>query len=404
MRFLKYTTGLVLAAAVGLAACSDDSESNGGEAGAAGDDAGVGGSSGGASGAGGAAGGTAGGGTAGSGVGGAGTAGVAGGPTCSHDGNACTEGTECCSGKCEAGLCTTDTVCGLPGDACTGGGDCCSQKCEGGECQADIPPCKNAGADCSNPTECCSLRCEGQKCQGSACVQNSQTCGNNTECCSGWCDGGNCRALPTNCGTTIGNACTEHSQCCSKLCVDGKCAESSFCTQQGDVCDPNRDDCCSGVCNPVTGSAYGTCGAPPSAPANCGGVTGTACSSCGQCCSRLCAPHATTGVYICQPPSGCRVTGELCKDDDDCCGGPNSGGFGQGNVRCDKAAGAEYGRCRNPQSCTPQGNICHFQDYNFCGNSTSSNSCCGDLNKKLGFCQLDSLGIPRCTGNECAVD
>jgi hypothetical protein len=106
-------------------------------------------------------------------------------------------------------------------------------------------------------------------------------------------------------------------------------------------------------------------------------------------------------VLICQPASGCRVMGELCLEDADCCGGDTDNGLpGAGNVTCEKASGATYGRCRSPTSgplwpaCNPQGNICHYQDY-ACGNSSSRANCCGT---KKAACKLDALGIPRCGG------
>jgi hypothetical protein len=107
-------------------------------------------------------------------------------------------------------------------------------------------------------------------------------------------------------------------------------------------------------------------------------------------------------VKICQPASGCRLTGELCRSDLDCCGGdPDSGLPGAGNVTCAKEPGEELGICRNALSCSPQGNVCHFKDY-ACSVSSAANKCCGGTGNS-GVCQLDTLGVPRCTGlgDEC---
>lgn len=121
------------------------------------------------------------------------------------------------------------------------------------------------------------------------------------------------------------------------------------------------------------------------------------CTGCGDCCSRLCAPYGPTGVKICQPASGCRVVGELCVEDRDCCGGdPASDLPGAGNGSCDKEDGALVGRCRNVQSCSPQGNICHFKAYT-CSISSAPNKCCDGVGNS-GVCQLDTLGVPRCNG------
>jgi hypothetical protein len=102
-------------------------------------------------------------------------------------------------------------------------------------------------------------------------------------------------------------------------------------------------------------------------------------------------------VFVCQPASGCHVNGDLCREDTDCCGGnPTSGLPGAGNVVCDKENGAALGICRNPRSCSPQGNVCHFKEYT-CGGSSSRNNCCAGVGNS-GVCQLDPLGVPRCNG------
>jgi hypothetical protein len=114
-------------------------------------------------------------------------------------------------------------------------------------------------------------------------------------------------------------------------------------------------------------------------------------------------------VNICQPPSGCRVNGELCAETSDCCGAAGTGLPGDGTVQCEKDTGASLGRCGTPSSgtfggaCNPQGNICHYQDYATCNISSKRNDCCGDINKSQGFCQLDTLGLPRCNGLSACV-
>jgi hypothetical protein len=102
-------------------------------------------------------------------------------------------------------------------------------------------------------------------------------------------------------------------------------------------------------------------------------------------------------VFVCQPASGCHVNGDLCREDTDCCGGdPTNGLPGAGNVECQKESGAALGICRNPMSCSPQGNVCHYKDYT-CGGSSSRNNCCAGVGNS-GVCQLDGLGVPRCNG------
>ncbi|MET0391439.1 MAG: hypothetical protein ABW321_36025 [Polyangiales bacterium] len=99
---------------------------------------------------------------------------------------------------------------------------------------------------------------------------------------------------------------------------------------------------------------------------------------------------------MCQPASGCHPNGGLCRTDLDCCGAAGTGLPGDGNVRCEKEAGAAIGLCRNPTGCNPQGNVCHYKDY-ACSISSARNSCCAAPGNS-GVCQLDQLGVPRCNG------
>jgi hypothetical protein len=154
--------------------------------------------------------------------------------------------------------------------------------------------------------------------------------------------------------------------------------------------------CCSGDCQ-ITSGTLGTCAPPPTGATYCSdGVEGTVCSACNGCCSRLCAPFGPTGVYVCQPASGCRVNGDLCRKDSDCCGAAGTGLPGDGNVVCEIDPGKALGICRNPRSCNPQGNVCHFKDY-ACSVSSARNDCCAAVGNS-GVCQLDKLGVPRCNG------
>jgi hypothetical protein len=206
--------------------------------------------------------------------------------------------------------------------------------------------------------------------------------------------------------STAGNTCATGADCCSSQCsADKKCTlGGSYCIQPGDVC-AHANDCCTGTCTIADGASLGTCGEQPAGPAFCTGVDGVLCGSCGDCCSRLCAPFGPTGVKICQPANGCHVTGDLCRRNQDCCGGAIDDTLpGYGNVICDVPEGAEIGLCRNPSNgpgpggaCNPQGNVCHYKDY-VCDISSARANCCGGLGAKGGVCQLDPLGIPRCNG------
>ena len=193
-----------------------------------------------------------------------------------------------------------------------------------------VPP---SGA-CSSATDCQSLTCVDGAC-GTACLSDGQACTADAACCGGKCDQGTCQALNATCKTG-GNACAGSDECCSHLCQGGACVlGSSFCIQNGDAC-ARATDCCSGTCTVPTGGTLGTCGAPPTGPSFCnGGVDGTVCGGCNDCCSRLCAPYGPTGVMVCQRANGCHIDGDLCRKDDDCCGGPNSMAPGAGNVTCE---------------------------------------------------------------------
>ena len=288
------------------------------------------------------------------------------------------------------------------GQICASGLDCCSGLCDPTTktCVSSINVCTATGGRCLSSTECCSMSCTVGQCSVASCIADQKSCTDSSACCSGNCQAGLCVALNSTC-RTAGNPCTTGSQCCSSLCEAGTCKlGASFCIQTGDVCSDSAT-CCSGNCTKGTGS-LGVCASPPSGPTNCSdGIDGTVCGACNNCCSRLCAPYAPTGVRVCQPASGCRVNGDLCRKDNDCCGAAGTGLPGDGNVVCDITAGKAIGICRNPRSCNPQGNTCHYQNYT-CSNSSARNDCCGGVGNS-GVCQLDFLGVPRCNGlgNTC---
>ena len=153
----------------------------------------------------------------------------------------------------------------------------------------------------------------------------------------------------------------------------------------------------------------GACADPPKGPSYCTKVDGMLCNGCGDCCSRLCAP-GPAGVAICQPASGCHVTGDLCLKDTDCCGGDDTSGLpGAGNGHCQIDASGKIGICTNPvnggnNACNPEGNVCHYlADQGYACNSSSARSdCCGPETPKALMCKLDALGVPRCLGvGEC---
>lgn len=297
------------------------------------------------------------------------------------------------------------------GDACQGGTECCSGACDANAgCVSNLTQCAGPGASCSASTDCCSSSCVGGTCSAEQCVSDGKACTESDACCSGSCsDDQTCTALNDRCKTG-GNECASNGDCCSGLCDDSQHCQlsSSFCIQPGDSC--SRDgDCCTANCSIADGHTLGVCAAPPKGPAYCDKVDGMLCNGCGDCCSRLCAP-GPSGVSICQPASGCHVTGDLCTQDTDCCGGDATSGLpGAGNGRCQIEAGAKVGICTNPvnggkNACNPEGNVCHYlADQGYACNSSSARSdCCGPETPKALMCKLDALGVPRCLGiGEC---
>jgi hypothetical protein len=101
-------------------------------------------------------------------------------------------------------------------------------------------------------------------------------------------------------------------------------------------------------------------------------------------------------VLVCQPPSGCRPTGEVCGDDADCCGSAANPDGEISDVRCSKVDGNSLGRCDAGNACTPAGGICRLQDQSC---NENANCCAGNV-LQFDTCKLDNLGIPRCLAAE----
>jgi hypothetical protein len=224
---------------------------------------------------------------------------------------------------------------------------------------------------------------------------------------------------------TAGNACASNADCCNGTCVTiatdggtptGQCAapsQVSYCVQVGDIC-THDSDCCTGVCTLGVGLTVGTCTAINTSCA----VDGTACNGCSGCCSSFCAPFGTSGSKICQPASGCHVTGDLCHQNSDCCGGdPTQIGVipGAGLIVCTPDANhPQIGVCSTPDpnncpnghtcgsACVPEGDICHYLGNGGCSSNSIRNDCCQATGNK-GQCKLDKLGIPRCYGLTACV-
>jgi hypothetical protein len=162
------------------------------------------------------------------------------------------------------------------------------------------------------------------------------------------------------------------------------------------------------LCNKQEGATLGLCAlAPASGAGGClsagevcaGGASyeGGDLPACGgECCSRACFPYGPTGVLICQPPSGCHPTGELCRENGDCCGSEGLPDGDVSGVACSREGDNELGRCDAGNSCTPAGGICRLQTIEC---SANANCCSGNVLQE-NTCKQDNLGIPRCLAVE----
>jgi hypothetical protein len=274
------------------------------------------------------------------------------------------------------------------GTACsaTSGGVCCSGICDPATstCNATGTFCAGPGEACGNNTDCCTNHCVGGTCTNTQCLDVNATCTSAAQCCTGLCNAnGKCDPLPgATCGI-VGQACTSGAGCCSNNCQGGVCVRAYFCQADHDICYGN-DDCCGhlcskndgtpGVCQVVAGGGGGTCT-----------QAGNPCLNVNSCCSRVCADPGT-GVEICQPATGCALTGAFCNTAQDCCGG---GTNPNGSVQCNDH------RCDNGTSCNPVGNTCGARVLPDGGAIPESQNCCDG--KKV-VCKEDSSGIPRCFG------
>jgi hypothetical protein len=314
--------------------------------------------------------------------------------------------------------------CSLVGEVCLIHSDCCTANCDPQTkiCANPIGVCQPAGAGCTIPTDCCTTVCSGGVCGAAVCISDHQPCLLPEECCSGQCQGATesglaCEPLNPIC-STVGNVCNAHTDCCSDFCNNGRCSgQPSFCTQTGDACSSDYQ-CCGGICTRGDGSVMGICSVPEaSGVGNCR-LAGEVCGAgavdggvnyseagipeCGgDCCSRSCAPYGPTGVMICQPPSGCRPLGEICRDDPDCCGSAGLPDGTKSDVHCSKDTGASVGRCDHGNSCNPAGEICRLA-ISTC--QASDKCCAGTVQTHPAVCMQDLLGIPRCRYdiNECS--
>jgi hypothetical protein len=72
--------------------------------------------------------------------------------------------TDCCPGlACQLGQCRG--TCLSTNASCTQGSQCCSGRCPNGRCEAMQTMCGSAGTPCGMPQNCCSFQCIQNRCQ-----------------------------------------------------------------------------------------------------------------------------------------------------------------------------------------------------------------------------------------------
>src|SRR5690606_18363468 len=86
---------------------------------------------------------------------------------CVEDGQACSAGSDCCSGNCDAttGFCGVEgeTTCLPDGQACSAAADCCTGNCDATTGYCGLPGetvCVPDGEACSSGSDCCTGNCD----------------------------------------------------------------------------------------------------------------------------------------------------------------------------------------------------------------------------------------------------
>jgi hypothetical protein len=138
----------------------------------------------------------------------------------------------------------------------------------------------------------------------------------------------------------------------------------------------------------------GTCGTITTTGAGSCSPDGTACTDAQGCCSKQCVA-TDTGGHICATAVGCKVVGDICYHDSDCCGSSASGQCGAVTCIMDTTVNPPVGRCRNPMGENPEGAVCGGV-----GNTGGSarQDCCDCQPPKFDCCKPDADGVYRCYG------
>jgi hypothetical protein len=306
--------------------------------------------------------------------------------TCGSLGDICYVALDCCTAVCNipdgltAGTCgiinsTGAGGCMVAGQACTDGTNCCSRVCAptalGGQVCQVTSGCRLEGEMCRQDSDCCGAPGSGLPGDGnSSCVLDPATnpavgrCRNPTGCDPN----GNVCGLDANARHDC-CACDRHKiDCCKRdlngvprcvgadeACPDGYTGERPCCVEPGAQCSFSLE-CCDHV--PCVPDALGVLRCL-NAGSNDGGPvcieTGGVCTATSDCCAGLMCiipPGALAGTCGTPPSNGdggagtCSLYGQACSTDQPCCeGGPPCLSV-LGNAPC--AAGATDCTCQYP--------------------------------------------------------
>lgn len=278
------------------------------------------------------------------------------------NGNSCTIGAQCASGRCVDGFCCASAfcpegeycntgMCAPPagnGTPCNAPEQCQSNFCVDGVCCSDPACAVNAacnipgsegicttrqpvGSPCTDPAQCCTdptdpTRCDPSFCEDGFCCERA--CAANESCGVPGREG-ECRPRPTSTAAPtptptpqpIGAPCTNPGQCQSTFCTDGVCCNQASCPA-GQSCS-NPDSGKLGSC-----SVPGGPGSPCTLPSHC---------TTGACSNNVCVVASPTPTPTlkgagascsitqeCQPPLSCNTAdGGVCCNLETCPAGQN---------------------------------------------------------------------------------